>query len=185
MNMVTKAIKDALDNMDKNYCLLAGGRYQERPICYEFYHHLRKLIESGKIIFQGVVQAEPNKRYQHYTVLGRGGKQPDFIIHIPDDTENNLAIIEFKMANRIKDLKHDLEKLSNFGRGELTYKYLIEVVIGNKNSLAQAGEFIRSWHDSNTGEEIIIIEFNISSWKVANDYKIRYSLKYNNTPRSN
>jgi len=28
MNMVTKAIKDALDNLDKNFCPLAGGRYR-------------------------------------------------------------------------------------------------------------------------------------------------------------
>jgi len=95
MNNVIKAFKNALEKMDKNYCRLTQGEYQERPICYEFYHQLRKLIEYGEIdLGVTVIQAEVDKTYQRYFPTG---KKPDFILHVPD-TDLNLAVIEFKRA---------------------------------------------------------------------------------------
>lgn len=106
MNDLIESIKLALCNMEKKYCLLAEGRYQERAICYEFYHQFRNLIDSGEVDLGGrVVQAEVDKRYQHYNNLER---IPDFIFHVPD-TQDNLAILEFKMAPDLEGISEDLK----------------------------------------------------------------------------
>ena len=187
--MVIPAIKAALENMDKNYCKLsqidysrigvngsfrkhlAEEKYLERPFAYEFYHRLRKLMDSGNVDFGGsVIQAEVDKRYQHCFTTG---KIPDFIIHVPN-THQNLAVIEFKLTTNLGSLEHDFEKLVKFKKkGNLKYTHVIEVIIGNGNSLRDAKERIMQLNKSE-GEEITIIEFNTDSWKV-NDWKIRYS----------
>ena len=181
--MVISAIKMALGNMDKKYCklsqidysrikldkpfveLLAEEKYLERPFAYEFYHQLRKLMDSGGVDFDGsVIQAEVDKRYQH---CFKNGKIPDFIIHVPN-TRQNLAVIEFKLASNLDSLEHDFEKLIQFKNNEdLKYKYVIEVIIGNETSLRNAKESIVQLNKSEV-EEITIIEFNTDSWK-AND----------------
>ena len=187
--MVIPAIKTALENMDKNYCKLsqidysrigvnesfrehlAEEKYLERPFAYEFYHRLRKLMDSGDVDFGGpVIQAEVDKRYQHCFTTG---KIPDFIIHVPN-ARPNLAVIEFKLATNLGSLEHDFEKLVDFKKNkDLKYTHVIEVIIGNGNSLRHAKERIMQLNKSE-GEEITIIEFNTDSWKV-NDWKIRYS----------
>lgn len=181
---VIDAIKWALENMDKKYCKLSQivyfeenphiEKYLERPFAYEFYHQLRKLIEERKVDFGGpIVQPEVDKEYQHYFERGR---IPDFIIHIPSNTyEKNLAVIEFKLASNINKIKYDLDKLVRF-KQKLYYKYLIEVVIGNEKSLKRARRHINQLN--NTGDyEIILIEFNTSSWKVKDIYSIKYRSK--------
>ena len=187
--MVIPAIKAALENMDKNYCKLSQIDYSrigvngsfrkqlaeekdlERPFAFEFYHRLRKLMDSGNVDFGGsVIQAEVDKRYQHCFTTG---KIPDFIIHVPN-THQNLAVIEFKLTTNLGSLEHDFEKLVKFKKkGNLKYTHVIEVIIGNGNSLRDAKERIMQLNKSE-GEEITIIEFNTDSWKV-NDWKIRYS----------
>jgi len=93
--MIIEAIKLALENMDQNYCKLSKKdyneievtfknqlkqeKYLERPIAYEFYHQLRKLIDINCVDFGGpLIQAEVDKTYQH---CFENGKMPDFIIH--------------------------------------------------------------------------------------------------------
>ena len=94
---VIEPIELALNNMNKNFCKLskidykyieaANGlvdylkreKYLERPIAYEFYHQLRKLIDEGDVDFGGpIIQAEVDKNYQH---CFKNGKMPDFIIN--------------------------------------------------------------------------------------------------------
>ena len=179
--MVILAIKTALENMDKKYCKLSQidysnvrvnestkkylmeEKYLERPFAYEFYHQLRKLMDSGDVDFGGpVIQAEVDKRYQH---CFKNGKIPDFIIHVPN-TRQNLAVIEFKLASNFYSLEHDFEKLIQFKNNEdLKYKYVIEVIIGNETSLRNAKKYIIQLNKSEV-EEITIIEFNTDSWKV-------------------
>lgn len=179
--MVILAIKTALENMDKKYCKLSQidysivevndftkkylmkEKYLERPFAYEFYHQLRKLMDSGDVDFGGpVIQAEVDKRYQH---CFKNGKIPDFIIHVPN-TRQNLAVIEFKLAGNLDSLEHDFEKLVQFKNDEdLKYTHVLKVVIGNETSLRNAKEYIIRLNKSEV-EEITIIEFNTDSWKV-------------------
>lgn len=187
--MAIRAIKTALEKMDRKYCTLSQidysrigvndsirehlkeEKYLERPFAYEFYHQLRKLMDSGDVDFGGpIIQAEVDKRYQH---CFEKGKTPDFIIHVPSNTNKNLAVIEFKLATNLSNIKGDFEKLVEFRKTpELKYEYLIEVIIGNSISLESAKRQIMQLNKSD-GEEILIIEFDTDSWR-ANDWKIKY-----------
>lgn len=178
---IIEPIELALNNMDKNFCKLSkidykfieasngfikylkSEKYLERPIAYEFYHQLRKSIDDGDADFGGpIIQAEVNKNYQHCFI---NGKMPDFIIHMPNFNEN-LAVIEFKLATRMKeDIKDDFKKILKFKtHPRLRYKYGIEVILGTKRSLMIRRKDINNWNMTE-GEEIIIIEFDTDNWK--------------------
>lgn len=162
MNDLIESIKLALSNVERCYCLLPEGRYQERAICYEFYHQFRKLIDTGEVDLGGrVVQAEVDKRYQHYDNLE---KIPDFVFHIPD-TQNNLAVIEVKMASDLNGIEEDLKKLFIFGQN-LNYHHLVQIVIGNNASLSRARRHIRRLETQNA-REIVVIFLDTDSWKVS------------------
>lgn len=189
---VIKTVKMALENMDKKYCTpsqidysqlgieepvkkhLKKEKYLERPFAYEFYHQFRKLMDKGDVDFGGpIIQAEVDKRYQH---LFKRGKIPDFIIHIPNiaNKNRNLAVIEFKLATNLRNIKKDLEKLTEFKKNEdLKYKNVIEVIIGNKNSLEKAIKRMKGWSKPH-GQEIVIIGFNTDSWRVYKSEKIKF-----------
>jgi len=184
--MVILAIKTALENIDENYCklsqigysrlgvndstkkLLEEEKYLERPFAYEFYHQLRKLIDSRDVNFGGhVIQAEVDKRYQH---CFESGKIPDFIMHVPN-TRKNLAVIELKLASNFRKLKDDLKKLVEFKNNQdLKYAFAIEIIIGNQSSLKKAKECILTM-EKTRGEEVTIIDYNTHTRKV-NDWKI-------------
>jgi hypothetical protein len=101
--------------VDENIRELAiKNKYLERPFAYEFYHALRKLIEQKKVDIGGrVIQAEVDKRYQHYFSTG---VIPDFIIHEPNNTKRNFAAIEFKLATNTSELKQDLSTSATSAR---------------------------------------------------------------------
>lgn len=175
---VIGAVKMALENMDKKYCnpsklvyselwksvtdKLEKEKYLERPFAYEFYHQLRRLMDEGCVDFDGpIVQAEVNKAYQH---IFEKGKIPDFIIHIPN-TNKNLAVIEFKLASNLEKIQKDFEKMLEFKSPPLNYEHLIEVIIGDRDSLEKAMEQIKNLNNLQ-GEKITIIKFNMDSRKV-------------------
>ena len=184
--MVILAIKTALENIDENYCklsridysklrankstrnILEKEKYLERPFAYEFYHQLRKLIDSGDVDFGGpVIQAEVDKSSQH---CFKNRKIPDFIIHVPN-TQKNLAVIEFKLAANFRNLEADLKKLAGFKNNKyLRYTFAIEIIIGNHAFLNKAKECI-SRIEKARGEEITIIDYNTDSRK-AKDWNI-------------
>ena len=185
--MVIDAIKMALKGMDKKYCMLSQidyrrlelnesirenlskEKYLERPFAYEFYHQLRKLIDSGKVNLGGpIIQAEVDKRYQH---CFENGKIPDFIIHIPNNTNKNLAVIEFKLASNLREIEEDFKKLIEF-KQRLGYEYLIQVIIGDNSSLENAREYIKRI-STNNGEKIIIVKLNVETW-TTEDWEIGY-----------
>ena len=178
---IINPIKMALENMNQSFCKLSKRdynyiqapngiigylkkeKYLERPIAYEFYHQLRKLIDDSDVNFGGpIIQAEVDKNYQH---IFKNGKIPDFIIHLPNSNEN-LAIIEFKLATRVKkDIKDDFIKIIKFKtHSRLKYDYGIEVIIGNRRSLENRRNDINEWNREE-GEEIILVEFDLDSWK--------------------
>lgn len=190
--MIIRAIKSCLENMDKKFVGLSrlkfneindklkeklqGQKIQERPFAYEFYHQFRKMWDCrailGIISEDVVIQAEVNKSYQYIPHLN---KMPDFLLNKPTADEN-FAVIEFKMGSNIKGLRDDLEKLVAF-KQTLQYSYLIQVVIGDKNSLKSAMSKITKLNNSD-GEEIVIIMFNTDLWR-ANDYRIKYKRTHN------
>jgi len=173
--MIIEAIDMALKNIDPRYCelskiiypkisvykYLAEQKWLERPFAYEFYHQFRKLLDVGRFDFGGsVIQAEVDKRYQRITDLG---KIPDFILHTPNSNEKNLSVIEFKLASNYgKPLEDDLKKLVTFRRGELNYKYLVEVIIGNNENLKIAWNRIDSLKTAD-GEKIWIIGYDVDT----------------------
>ncbi|KKK82938.1 hypothetical protein LCGC14_2798400 [marine sediment metagenome] len=181
LKVVIEAIKLALVNMNQDYSKLSKKdykniettnsfienlkkvKYLERPIAYEFYHQLRRLMDEGDVNFGGpIIQAEVDKRYQH---LFKKGNMPDFIIHTPD-SKSNLVIIEFKLATRAKeDIKDDFVKIVKFKtNSDLNYSYGVEVLLGDKHSLEIRRKDLNEWNKTG-GEEIIIIEFDTGSWK--------------------
>jgi hypothetical protein len=184
---VIDAIKNALEEMEKEYCKLSeldyskvykhirerakSEKYLERPIAYEFYHQLRKLIEDGNVNFSGpIIQAEVDKRYQH---CFREGKIPDFIIHIPN-IRQNLAVVEFKLTSNLDNITNDFNKLLEFKENPfLRYKNVIEVIIGDRASLEEGKNKIKRLGKS-SGKKITIIEFNTDSWNVVGIYCIQY-----------
>lgn len=175
--MLIDTIKEALDNMDPRYCklshldyedtdfpeLLRKTKYLERPFAYEFYHQLRRLIETDRVNFGGaLVQAEVDKRYQH---IPRVKDIPDFIIHLPNSPKNNIAVIEFKLASRqVGDIKRDLGKLTRFKGPYLRYDHIVEVIIGSEEQLELRRDPLRSKVRS-LREPITIVEFDIGSWR--------------------
>jgi len=162
--------------MDRKYCrlshldykdtdfpeVLSGAKYLERPFAYEFYHQLRRLIESKRVDFGGaLVQAEVDKRYQHIPAVD---DIPDFIIHLPNSPKKNIAVIEFKLASReVGDIERDLAKLVNFQGPHLKYDHIVEVLIGSKMDLDLRRDTLRSKIRA-LKARIIIVEFDVGSW---------------------
>jgi len=178
--------KIALEIMDKNYCMLSvldykeievlnttidnlkKEKYLERPFAYEFYHQIRRLMDDKIVDFgEPIIQAEVDKRYQH---CFEEGKSPDFIIHLPN-YKKNLAVIEFKLATRIKeDIKEDFRKIVKFKtNSDLNYPYGIEVLLGTKRHLELRKRDINNWNKPD-GEKIIIIEFDTDSWEANHSF---------------
>ena len=184
---IVKVVKMALEKMDKTYCRLSQlnysnidkkikqsakkNKYLERPIAYEFYHALRKLIDAEDVdLGENVIQGEVDKRYQH---CFKKGKIPDFLKHVPKSHDQNLAVIEFKLATNLDELDSDLNKLVQFKRSSmLKYEYGIEVIVGDEKAIQSAKMSVEKVNSSN-GEKIIIITFDIDSLK-ADDFSISY-----------
>ncbi|MFX0211599.1 MAG: hypothetical protein ACFFDT_36825 [Candidatus Hodarchaeota archaeon] len=183
---IIPSIKSALERMDKTFCSLSQidysiiddrvrkpvveNKYLERPIAYEFYHQLRKLIENGTVDFGGpIIQAEVDKTYQK---CFDDGKIPDFIIHVKERKEN-LAVIEFKLATNLSNLKSDFQKLVEFKQNpDLEYTHGIEVIVGDTEHLKSVGEFVGQLEQSE-GEHIEVVHFDTDQWK-AKHYSFRY-----------
>jgi hypothetical protein len=186
---VIEAIKMALEKIDKSYIKLSQKDYSrvqadvslveilseekilERPFAYEFYHQLRDLMDKSIVDFGSpIVQAEVDKTYQHCFENNRStkrGKIPDFLIHLPNESRQNLAVIEFKLATNLANIESDLSKLVVFKKNKrLHYDYGVQVVIGDSKSLEKAKAAIKKLEEIN-GEEILIIYFNTDSMKTS------------------
>jgi G:T-mismatch repair DNA endonuclease (very short patch repair protein) len=139
MQKIIELIIEALEKMDRKYCILSSKtkkiKYLERPIAYEFYHQFRKLIDEQNNF---VVQSEVDKRYQHYF---KKGKVPDFIFHTPN-SQNNFAVVEMKLANNLRNINKDFQKLNEFKK--LGYKNLVEIVICDDKNLKSAKNKIKN-----------------------------------------
>lgn len=161
-------VKEALENIDLEYVKLSRliyGRnslnthvFQEKPFAYEFYHQYRKLHENT--FERIVIQAEVNKSFQDYPNCK---KMPDFILHVPDNHENNIGVIEFKRAyingrSNAPGIRKDFDKLVQFKKPPLNYNNIIEVIIGTTDEINRQKRLIKSKEE---GEVIWILWFNI------------------------
>jgi hypothetical protein len=182
---VIDAVKLALEQISQNYVRLSQKNYSqiegdttfqqncskekilERPFAYEFYHQFRKLMEEKVVDFgEFVIQAEIDKTYQHCFSTKRG-KIPDFLIHLREKKQN-LAVIEFKLADNSENLKSDFEKLVEFKNNEiLEYEYGVEVIIGDTKSIEQVKLNVEELSTTG-GEELHIIYYDTETGKTSN-----------------
>src|SRR5438874_397838 len=166
-------IETALEQLNWHYVRLSRLRYAnsrvktgdprwlERPFAYEIYHQLR-CIWDRESEFDCVIQAEVFKHYQEIRELD---KMPDLLIHLPDSTEKNLAVVEIKLAsNRQKNLICDLNKLGMFQR-ILKYKTLVEVIIGANKEIEVLQRKIERLNRRN-GANIDVLFLSIDDHKV-------------------
>jgi len=195
---VIKAIEMALEKIEKSYIKLSQKDYSrvqagvslverfsedkilERPFAYEFYHQLRDLMDKSIVDFGSpIVQAEVDKTYQHCFENNRSakrGKIPDFLIHLPNKSRRNLAVIEFKLATNLANIESDLSKLVEFKKNKhLHYDYGVQVIIGDNKSLEKAKPVIKKLEETD-GEEIWIVYFNTDSMK-ANSQSLNFHSK--------
>jgi len=190
---VIEAVKLALEQISQDYVRLSQKIYSqiegdrsfklkcskekilERPFAYEFYHQFRKLMEEKIVDFgELVIQAEIDKTYQHCSQndqegkISSRGKIPDFLIHLPNRKDDNLAVIEFKLTSNLSNLESDFKKLVKFKLNpHLKYNYGIEVIIGDTKSLEQAKAKTKRFATTK-GEELNIIYFDTQTLKASN-----------------
>jgi hypothetical protein len=89
--------------------------YRERVYCYELYHQLRIAMGDN---FGFSISGEVDKR-SHPLMRGRDltNTKPDLLIHTPGDMGGNLAIIEVKPVNALRNnIEKDLRTLTAFRR---------------------------------------------------------------------
>ena len=104
---------------------------QERVLCYELYHQLRLLEESGDFDCRPAsFQGELNKQAQELFL--RRQAIPDFLLHEPGTHEHNLAVVEVKRASaRWKKIACDVSKLARFAH-QLCYKERILLLFNSE-----------------------------------------------------
>ena len=104
---------------------------QERVLCYELYHQLRLLEESGEFhCHPASLQGELSKRAQH--LFPDKQAIPDFLVHEPGTDENNLAVVEVKRARADwNKIACDVSKLARFAH-ELGYEERILLLFNSE-----------------------------------------------------
>jgi len=113
---------------------------RERVYCYELYHQLRYSQENQKYYTDG----ELDKRGHPFI---KGNRKPDFVVHVPGNMKNNLAVIEVKPINaQFNRIEDDLKKLKGFLEKE--YYGAIMLVYGNSPKGEDKIRRIRSKIDS-------------------------------------
>lgn len=113
LESVTQWLLNASSKVEPHYFQLpVAGReqpcYRERVYCYELYHHWRSYWTKK---FPFSLGGEVDKAGHP---LIRGGKKPDFLVHIPGRMRN-LLVVEVKPSNATADeMAADLKKLLKF-----------------------------------------------------------------------
>ncbi len=180
---VLRTVRDARQQMEKRFTTLSGlswvafddrglnqtledDNLQERPYAYEFYHQMRKLRERPDAANLGLnelaIQAEVNKSHQNIPHLR---KMPDFLSRRVNSDER-LAVFEFKVTRRLEELNDDIFKLINF-RHILLYRYGVEVIIGRTPEPAAVSTLLDHMGNSNPWGAIynsFIVYFDVNTW---------------------
>lgn len=86
--------------------------YRERVYCYELYHQLRSGWDDFPFCLGGEIDKSGNP---HFRGGPYAGAQPDLLVHVPGNMDDNLAVIEVKSANvGLGAIRADLQKLAWF-----------------------------------------------------------------------
>jgi len=139
-NYFLEQLKNATAKIDSQFFKLSRAGYceeqifRERVYCYELYHQLRYTIDDN---FPYQLNGEVDKRGHSFI---KGEFKPDFIVHIPGDMKNNLAVIEVKPTNAEKvKIKEDIDKFKVFL--EADYYKAIMLIYGDDKSKVDYAQF--------------------------------------------
>lgn len=150
--VILEALEQATQAIGESYFLLpiAGNDRpikRERVYCYELFHQLRIALQDSQLTLTG----EPDKR-------GRPDFppiNPDFILHIPGNHEQNTAAVEVECRVDLRHLVKDLRNLKIM-RG-LGYSTLVLLLFSNRSvpwpKLTQAA----SEADIDIGEIVVLL----------------------------
>lgn len=153
-NHFMKCLIEAGTKIDSHYFKLsvAGAEnpiFRERVYCYELYHQLRCTLGDG---FPYKLDGEVDKA-GHPSLQGE--KKPDFIVHVPGEMEQNLAVIEVKSTETLsEEVRKDIGKLKEFIKKAAYYRGVM-LIYGNdenkfKNIQRNIGNLPQSillvWH---------------------------------------
>ena len=108
--------------------------YRERIYCYELYHQIRLLWDS---VEGGNIFGEYDKSgSSFYAGTGLQRVKPDFLIHLPGNTENNHIAMEVKSSTvRRPDIQKDIKKLIKL-TDEHGFRFGVYLIYG-KNAAAK------------------------------------------------
>jgi len=126
--------------------------YRERVYCYEFYHHLRRILGDNSPY---KLDGELDKMNHPFIYEKIGAKKPDFVVHVPGDMNRNLVVIEVKPISTKNDRLRDDLKILQLFLSKAKYYRAIMLVYGNdeSNSIDRIKKEFRAF----SNEKILLI----------------------------
>jgi hypothetical protein len=130
--ILKKAISGIQDRYFQTCIIGKDGKskkvYRERVYCYELYHQMRKHWPCGGTL---QLHGEFDKSGSNFFAgTGARGSKPDFLVHVPGNSEMNLVAMEVKpVTTTANKIKSDLQKLSALHR-EANYRCVIYLIFG-------------------------------------------------------
>jgi hypothetical protein len=102
--------------------------YRERVYCYELYHQMRSRWGNFPYSLGGEIDKSGHPLFRHGPY---SQSKPDFLVHVPGDMGQNLAIVEVKATTATPEaLLADIRKLAWFC-GNASYSSAILLVYGD------------------------------------------------------
>ena len=117
MTSFEKALIYATEKIEEKYFLTKIIRmngdeksvYRERIYCYELYHQIKVVCKD---VHMDIFAEYDKSGSSFYAGTSLQRVKPDFLLHLPGNTENNHIAMEVKSsAARRSDLQKDIEKL--------------------------------------------------------------------------
>ena len=110
-------IEQALNQVSQDYYRLrttysTEGIVRERVFCYELYHQMRKIQDSGESC-QYHIHGEIDKR-AHELFAREDQKNPDFVFHCPGSMGENALVVEVKGKLTVAEAIKDFDTLKIF-----------------------------------------------------------------------
>lgn len=133
--------------------------YRERCYCYELYHQIRLCWEGGPEKISGEVD-----KSGHPIIRGDGldNTKPDFIIHVPESMDENIAVVEVKpIVASLRGVKKDINTLVSY-LNSAGYKDAVYLFYGSSShgkGLTNAISYLKQleetrvqiWHHESVG----------------------------------
>lgn len=110
--------------------------YRERVYCYELYHQLRSIWDQFPFSIGGEID---KSGHPHFRGGPYAGAEPDLLVHVPGNMEDNLAVVEVKSANvGLGGVREDLRKLNWFCANARYFRgiFLVYGEVGEPERLA-------------------------------------------------